>query len=73
MPLAGAESQTLILFGNVNGFDLFMIAFTIVIAIGLVRSFVIRPMNKFAAGFTFVCFLAFLVMDVVMVHNWFAA
>ncbi|WP_127580275.1 hypothetical protein [Paenibacillus koleovorans] len=51
-------------------FDIFVILFTIVLAIALVRSLVAPTKNKFAIGFAGVSLLVFLVMDVLMVKYW---
>lgn len=53
-----------------SGFDPFIIAFTILIAIGLVRLLGAPQKNKFAIGFAFVSLATFLFMDVVMVMYW---
>jgi len=51
-------------------FDIFVILFTIVIAIGLMRLLAAPVKNKFAIGFTIVSLLVFLVLDVLMVRHW---
>lgn len=51
-------------------FDVFMILFTIVIAIGLFRLVKAPKRNVFAIGFTTVCLLIFLATDALMVMNW---
>lgn len=53
------------------GFDIFMILFTIVIAIGLFRLLKAPKRNKFALGFTSVSLLLFLAADALMALNWF--
>lgn len=53
-----------------TGFDVFVILFTIVIFIGIVRLVKAPKKNLFAIGFSTVALLVFLVMDVVMVLNW---
>lgn len=53
-----------------TGFDPFVILFTIVIAIGLMRLFAAPKKNPFAIGFTIVSLLVFLTMDVVMIMGW---
>jgi hypothetical protein len=50
-------------------FDLFVIAFTILIAIGVVRSLKAEQKNMVAIGFGGVSLLVFLIMDVIMVKN----
>lgn len=52
-------------------FDLFILAFTIVIAIGVIRSLSAKERNKFAIGFGVVALAVFLFMDYVMIRNWF--
>lgn len=56
--------------GTFAVFDLFMIVFTVIIAIGLARLAKSKERNKFALGFTSVCLLVFLVVDVLMVMSW---
>lgn len=51
-------------------FDVFMILFTIIIAIGLFRLVKAPKKNVFAIGFTLVCLLVFLATDALMVLNW---
>jgi hypothetical protein len=51
-------------------FDLFVIAFTILIAIGVFRSLKAEQKNKVAIGFGGVSLLVFLIMDFIMVKNW---
>lgn len=54
-----------------QGFDIFMLLFTILIAIGLVRLLLQRPRkNLFAIGFTVVALIIFLVADVKMISGW---
>lgn len=53
------------------GFDVFVILFTILILIGIIRSAAAPKKNKFAIGFGVVSLIVFLIMDVVMVMNWF--
>lgn len=53
-----------------TGFDPFVILFTIVIAIGLMRLLAAPKKNPFAIGFAVVSLLVFLVMDVVMIMGW---
>jgi uncharacterized membrane protein len=54
-------------------FDLFVIAFTILIAVGVIRSLLAKEQNKVAIGFGGVSLLVFLFMDVIMVQHWFSA
>jgi hypothetical protein len=51
-------------------FDLFVIAFTILIAIGVFRSLKAEQKNMVAIGFGGVSLLVFVIMDVIMVRNW---
>jgi hypothetical protein len=55
---------------NFAGFDVFVILFTIVIAIGVVRMLLAPKKNIFALGFGAVSLLVFLFMDVIMVLHW---
>lgn len=56
-----------------NGFDIFMILFTIIILIGVVRLLVERPKkNLFAIGFGIISLLVFLASDAVMIKSWFS-
>lgn len=58
----------------IDPFDWFMLAFTIIIAIGFVRLILARPRkNIFAIGFTTVALLLFLFIDYVMIFKvWLA-
>jgi hypothetical protein len=51
-------------------FDLFVIAFTILIAIGVYRSLKAEQKNLVAIGFGGVSLLVFVIMDIIMVKNW---
>ncbi len=51
-------------------FDLFMIVFTILIALGLYRLAKAEKKNIFALGFATVCLLTFLAVDFLMVLSW---
>ncbi|TJY42003.1 hypothetical protein E5161_12485 [Cohnella pontilimi] len=52
-------------------FDIFMLLFTIIIAIGLVRLLLQRPRkNMFAIGFAVVALVIFLVADAKMISGW---
>lgn len=53
-----------------SGFDPFVILFTIVIAIGVIRLLAVPKKNPFAIGFGLVSLAVFLTMDVVMVLGW---
>jgi hypothetical protein len=58
---------------TIDIFDLFVIAFTILIAIGVFRSLRAKDKNKVAIGFGGISLIVFLLMDVVMVQHWFSA
>ncbi|WP_410512550.1 hypothetical protein PaeBR_21710 [Paenibacillus sp. BR2-3] len=51
-------------------FDVFMILFTILIFIGVIRLLKAPQKNKFAIGFGVVSLLVFLISDYAMVMNW---
>lgn len=51
-------------------FDLFIIAFTILIAMGVYRSLKAKEKNLVAIGFGGVSLLVFIIMDIIMVKNW---
>ncbi|WP_027091784.1 hypothetical protein [Cohnella thermotolerans] len=52
-------------------FDVFMVIFTVLIAIGLVRLLMARPKkNYFALGFGTLALIVFLIADVKMVSGW---
>jgi hypothetical protein len=69
MLLAQEAEQTVTKF---HTFDIFVILFTIVIAIGLIRLLAAPVKNKFAIGFTTISLLVFLLLDVLMVRYWFS-
>jgi len=52
-------------------FDLFMVVFTIIIAVGVFRLAKAEKKNLFALGFATTCLLTFLVVDFLMVLSWF--
>jgi hypothetical protein len=56
---------------NFQGFDVFMILFTILVIFALVRA--ISHKNKFAIAFSTIALLVFLFADAVMVLSWFKA
>lgn len=56
--------------GTFSFFDLFMIAFTVLIAIGVYRLAKQEQKNKFALGFGTLCLLAFLGIDFLVVLSW---
>ncbi|GAB6927506.1 hypothetical protein JCM10914A_14890 [Paenibacillus sp. JCM 10914] len=51
-------------------FDIFMILFTILIFVGVVRLLMARQKNKFAIAFGLVSLFVFLYSDYAMVMNW---
>lgn len=67
MQLAEAAAPTASAF---NTFDVFMIAFTVLILIGLIRLVKAPQKNLFAIGFAFVSLLVFLYSDYAMIKNW---
>lgn len=70
MFLLGAPGETTSTF---NGFDIFMLLFTVVIFIGVVRLLAERPKkNLFAIGFGVVSLLVFLASDLAMIKAWFS-
>ncbi|XID90960.1 DUF2759 family protein [Paenibacillaceae bacterium WGS1546] len=69
MFLAEAANETVE--STYSNFDIFMIIFTILIAIGLVRLLMQRPRkNILAIGFATVSLLVFLVADYIMISGW---
>lgn len=66
MFLAEAESTS-----TYTPFDVFMLIFTVLIAVGLIRLLLQRPRkNIFAIGFGTVCLLVFLAADYKMISGW---
>lgn len=52
-------------------FDVFMVIFTVLIVIGLVRLLMVRSKkNWFAVGFSTLALIVFLIADVKMVSGW---
>ncbi|MGF7049247.1 hypothetical protein J2T13_003757 [Paenibacillus sp. DS2015] len=70
MFLAEAETVAVETTSNFNTFDIFMIAFTVLILIGLIRLLAEPIKNKFAIGFTVVSLLVFLYSDYAMILGW---
>ncbi|MBT2281966.1 hypothetical protein [Paenibacillus polymyxa] len=56
---------------NFNAFDIFVILFTILIFIGVVRLLRAPKKNLFAIGFAVVSLLVFLMTDYAMITGWF--
>ncbi|MBP2001741.1 hypothetical protein J2Z69_002797 [Paenibacillus shirakamiensis] len=55
-----------------NMFDIFMILFTVLIFIGVIRLLKAKEKNIFAIGFSIVSLLVFLLTDYAMVNAWFS-
>jgi len=56
---------------GIDPFDWFMLAFTVIIAIGFVRLVKQEKKNKFAIGFALVALVMFLFIDFVMIkESW---
>lgn len=68
MRLAATEAASTTV--NFYMFDIFMLLFTVVIAIGLFRLLKSDRRNLFALGFTSICLLVFLATDALMIMNW---
>lgn len=56
--------------GVFNGFDVFLILFTILILFAVVRLVTAKQKNLFAIGFAVVSLIVFLIMDYNMVKAW---
>jgi hypothetical protein len=54
-----------------SGFDIFVLLFTILIAMGVVGLLKQPKKNLFALGFGAVSLVTFLVMDALMIASWF--
>jgi hypothetical protein len=68
---APMATGTIDMFGiTFDYFDFFVIAFTILIAIGVYRSLKAEQKNLVAIGFGGVSLLVFVIMDIIMVKNW---
>lgn len=55
---------------NFQFFDLFLIAFTVLIFWGVIRLAKEEKRSKFALGFATLSLLVFLVLDLLVVLNW---
>ncbi|GLI10139.1 hypothetical protein YDYSG_61720 [Paenibacillus tyrfis] len=53
-----------------SGFDIFVILFTLVIAIGVIRLLGAKKKNPFAIGFGLVSLAVFVTLSAVMVMGW---
>lgn len=51
-------------------FDPFILIFTVLIAIGLVRLMMATKKNKLAIGFAGVSLIVFIAMDFIMISGW---
>lgn len=67
MILAAASDAT----ATFKTFDIFMILFTILIFVGVVRLLMSRQKNKFAIAFGLVSLFVFLYSDYAMITGWF--
>jgi hypothetical protein len=56
-----------------TGFDIFILLFTVILAVAMFRLVNAEKKNLFAIGFCFVSFAVFLVMDFIMISNWMAS
>ena len=65
-----AEATTATTGSSFTGFDVFVILFTILIFIGVIRLITAPQKNKFAIGFGLVSLAVFLFLDVVMIMGW---
>lgn len=55
---------------NFHTFDLFMILFTILLIVAVVRLVGAKVKNKFAIGFAAFSLFVFIVLDIFMVQGW---
>lgn len=58
---------------NFNAFDIFVLLFTVIILIGLIRLLRAPKKNVFAIGFAVVSLLVFLMTDYAMITGWFGS
>ncbi|MFC4303378.1 hypothetical protein [Cohnella boryungensis] len=66
-----AEAATAAVESTYEHFDIFMVIFTVLIGIGLVRLLMQRPRkNMLAIGFAAVSLLVFVVADYKMISGW---
>lgn len=61
-----AEAST----STYTSFDIYVLIFTVVIAIAVIRQLINPRRNLFALGFGTVALLVFLFMDVIMIKGW---
>lgn len=53
-----------------SAFDIYVLIFTVVILIGVIRQVISPKRNLFALGFGTVSLLVFLFMDYIMISGW---
>ncbi|MDD9271841.1 hypothetical protein ACFPES_32910 [Paenibacillus sp. GCM10023248] len=53
-----------------TAFDIYVLIFTVIIALGVIRQVVSPKRNLFALGFGTVALLVFIFMDYVMISGW---
>ncbi|MBD0384133.1 hypothetical protein [Paenibacillus sedimenti] len=53
-----------------SGFDIYVLIFTVVIAIAFIKQLISPKRNLFALGFAGVSLIVFGIMDVVMIRGW---
>ncbi len=56
--------------GTFSTFDIFMIVFTIILALAVFRQVKAKERNMFALVFSSICLLVFLAADFLMVLSW---
>lgn len=61
-----AEAST----STYTSFDIYVLIFTVIIAIAVIRQLINPKRNLFALGFGTVSLLVFLFMDVIMIKGW---
>ncbi|MFD0696291.1 hypothetical protein ACFQZT_19685 [Paenibacillus sp. GCM10027628] len=53
-----------------SSFDIYVLIFTVVIAIAFIKQLITPKRNLFALGFAGVALIVFGIMDVVMIKGW---
>ncbi|MFC5448742.1 hypothetical protein [Paenibacillus aestuarii] len=53
-----------------TSFDIYVLIFTAIIAIGFIRQLIMPKKNFFAIGFAAIALIVFAIMDVVMIKGW---
>ncbi|WNR44726.1 hypothetical protein [Paenibacillus roseipurpureus] len=61
-----AEAST----STYTAFDIYVLIFTVIIGIAVIRQLINPKRNLFALGFGTVALLVFLFMDVIMIKGW---